>query len=483
MIRKLFEIDRTGKPLSEPGFSPARIVANSGAFASRCLVGGVLLVGALHHLSIAQPSRASSGRIPLWSTEHPVCILAVNRDDPDLELPEPYFSPPIQEVLGPGTTELDLPALDKRLNKAMVGANVTFSVLYADGASEGFNDPTLGTQRRAAFEFALGIWADRLQGPGTVTVTAEMTPRGGSPTSAVLASAGPVQVWREFTNAPFANTWYPEALVEVISGSDPDLGTEEIAVDFNSDVDNGTVLGSCDWYYGTDATPTGCDIDFVTVTIHEIAHGLGFVSTGRSNGQFGLGNPSFPIIYDLFLVNSEGTPLLNISGPSKMTNPVFWDGTVGVWGHTNNFGGVGNAVIYAPSTFSGGSSISHVDETTYTGVWDLQTPFHDEPNHDPDRVMFGILEDIGWSRPDSRYALDAAAGFEDGSSANPFDAVSDAATAVPSSGFVRLFPGTFSETILINTKPMLIDSYGPAVIGEGAETGPPSPVETEETRR
>ena len=427
--------------------------------------------------AIAQPSRVSSGRIPLWSTDAPVCILAVNRDDPGLELPAPHLSPTIPEILGPGQTELDLPGVGGQLNKMMVGANVTFSVLYADGVSEGFNDPTLGTQRRAAFEFALGVWSVRLQGPGTISVVAEMTPRGGTPTSAVLASAGAEQYWREFTNAPFATTFYPEALVEVISGSDPDLTTAEIGVDFNSDVDNGTVLGSCDWYYGTDATPTGCDIDFVTVTLHEVAHGLGFVSSGRSSGQFGIGNPSFPIIYDRFLVNGTGTPLLNIAGASKMTNPVFWAGAVGSWGHTNNFGGVGNAVIYAPSTFSGGSSISHLDESTYTGVWDLETPFHDEPTHDPDRVMFGVLEDIGWSRPESRYALDAASGFEDGSSANPFNTASESATAVPAGGSVRFLPGTFSETLLVDGKALLLESYGSAVIGEGTGGTPSAPVE------
>lgn len=453
-------------------------------FAPFVILIGFLLVCSIDlRAAIAQPSRVSSGRIPLWSIDAPVCILAVNRDDPGLELPAPHLSPTIPEILGPGTTELDLPGVGGQLNKTMVGANVTFSVLYADGANEGFNDPTLGTQRRAAFEFAAGIWADRLQGPGTITVVAEMTPRGGTATSAVLASAGPEQLWRDFTNAPLANIFYVEALVEVISGSDPDPGTAEIGVDFNSDVDNATVLGSCDWYYGTDATPTGCDIDFVTVTLHELAHGLGFVSSGRSNGQFGIGTPSFPIIYDLFLVDGAGTPLLNIGGPSKMTNPVFWAGTIGVWGHTNNFGGTGNAVIYAPSTFSGGSSISHLDESTYTGVWDLQTPFHDEPNHDPDRVMFGVLEDIGWSRPESRYALDAASGFEDGSSANPFNTASESATAVPPGGFVRFLPGTFSETLLIDSKPMLLESYGPAVVGEGAVGTLPAPVEPDSADR
>ena len=45
---------------------------------------------------------------------------------------------------------------------------VTFSGVQAatlvpnyslDGANEGFNDPTLGAQRKAAFEYALGLWS------------------------------------------------------------------------------------------------------------------------------------------------------------------------------------------------------------------------------------------------------------------------------------------------------------------------------------
>ena len=75
-----------------------------------------------------------------------------------------------------------------------------------------------------------------------------MDPMGGTRTAATLASCTPHAYYLDFTEAPVVSTWYPKSLAEVIRGFDPDSTSQDIDVDFNSDVED-TVLGATDFYY------------------------------------------------------------------------------------------------------------------------------------------------------------------------------------------------------------------------------------------
>lgn len=417
--------------------------------------------------ALAQSLGQNKFTTQLWSTSQPVCILVHNPKHEPLQLPEPYTPQSIRELYGPEITEdqlLSLKTLPQRLQpqKIWVGNNVVLAVTYGDGANEGFNDQTLGAARQRAFEFAMGVWADNLQGPATISINATMTPRGGTATAAVLASAAPAQFWRNFSNAPFKDTWYPECLVEIISGSDPDNNRLDINVDFNSDVDNATVLGNRDFYYGTDASP-GTDFDFVTVTIHELCHGLGFISSFTSSGTYG----SFPNIFDRFLVDSTGTQLITkaASANNVTGNNVFWNGLRGRYMYNVNFGRTNNVPMFAPTPFEDGSSLSHLDEATFTGVWELQTPFISGVVHVPDEIVMGILQDIGYSLPTSRYVDLNADGFEDGSSANPFNTLKEGIDAVPENGALRLLPSNYRGAITLEKRMTVHSSGGVATLG------------------
>jgi len=395
----------------------------------------------------------------LWDPDSPVDILVHNPEGRDLKLPEPYLPPMLEELLGHGATEADI------ATRVRVGDNVTFGVVYGDDANEGFNDPVLGADRRAAFEFAMEIWAARLQGPGFVSCSATMTPRGGDAWGCVLASCGPAGWYRDFSHAPHDDTWYPECLVEVISGTDPDTGQLDISVDFNSDVDNAIVLGPTDWYYGTDGNP-GIHIDFVSTTIHELCHGIGFVSSFVSDGSYG-GGTADPFVFDLYLVNAAGNQLISLAtSPNNVVNPVRWAGQFGRYAYNNDFGAAGNVPMFAPNPWEGGSSISHLDEATFTGIWEMQTPYADGVCHVPDSIVMGILQDIGYSLPVSRYVHGAATGFEDGSSQNPFDTLAEGVADAPAGGVVRMFPGSYDEPMTITKEVELHSACGTAVIGE-----------------
>lgn len=407
----------------------------------------------------------------LWSTEQPVCILVHNPQHEALELPKPYTPLSVSELYGPNVSEDLLNSLQNlprhlRPQKILVGDNVTITVTYADSANEGFNDPNLGAARQAAFVFGLGIWAANLQGPATISVNATMTPRGGTAMSALLASAAPAQYFRNFTNAPIRDTWYPECLVEIISGSDPDNNRLDINVDFNSDVDNATVLGNTDFYYGTDASP-GTDVDFVTVTIHEVCHGLGFLDSFTNMGTFGFGTPSNPTVFDRFLVDSTGTLLINqTAAAGNVTgNNVFWSGLRGKYAYNFNFGNANNVPMFAPTPYQPSSSVGHLDEATFNGIWELQTPTNSGPAHVPDPILLGILEDIGHSLAASRYVDLNADGFEDGSSSHPFNTLSEGINAVPENGALRLLPNNYRGAILLNKKMTVHSSGGVANLG------------------
>jgi hypothetical protein len=278
---------------------------------------------------------------------------------------------------------------------------VPIVVRYTDGPDEGFNDPTLGAERRGALEFATRAWSQRLQGTTPIVVEVAMDPLGGDGARAVLASTAATTVHRNFPGVPLRDTWYGAALATTLSGMDLN-GAElsEIEATFNSDVDNLAVLGSLNWYYGTDAAP-GTDIDFVTVALHELGHGLNFfASVDPGTGAWLLDD--LPGIYDLHLQRSVLGPLRRLREPERLV--AITSGALS-WSGPFLSAALGrDAPIYAPRPYQSGSSLSHWDSSFSGG---LMAPFYTAPNHDPGLLIPALL-DMGWelTRPDT----DARAG-------------------------------------------------------------------------
>jgi PA domain-containing protein len=184
------------------------------------------------------------------------------------------------------------------------------TIVNMDGFDEGFNDSsprssiggnpgtTLGAQRLYVFNHAAAIWSGILQNAVEIRVEARFDPQFCTATSAVLGSAGPVTVDIDFPGAEVADTWYVQALANKLAGTDRDPSNNDIGATFNSDVDNGTCLGSRDWYYGVDGNE-GNHIELLPVVLHEIAHGLGFLTlVDGGNGTEFFGSPD---IYERFM--------------------------------------------------------------------------------------------------------------------------------------------------------------------------------------
>ncbi len=175
-------------------------------------------------------------------------------------------------------------------------------------------------------------------------------------------------------------------------------------LDFNINV-NSTFASR--YYMGTDGNCARDQYDLVTVILHEIAHGLGFLSKassfsrgGAMIGALGLSDVDWTL-FDYYLQDGAGRTLIdpsNYENPSHSMQQVMTSDSVYFGGPIARQCNSGVAPkIYAPSNFSG---VSHLDETTYPpGTLNaMMTPDVglSEVNHNPGPILCGILKDIGW---------------------------------------------------------------------------------------
>jgi len=247
-----------------------------------------------------------------------------------------------------------------------------------------------------AFQRAIDIWSGLISSPVPIHVVATWEPLGAG----VLGSAGPTTFAHDFLHAPLPNTWYPVALANALAGSDLNGGTQEIDASFNSTFNN--------WYLGTDGqTPLG-EYDLVSVVLHELGHGLGIVDSMKYNdvggiGSWGLGGRS--LAFDRFVVNGAGQQLVdtgNFPNPSAalgaqlVGDNLFFGGA-----QATAAGGGTRPKLYAPNPFEPGSSIAHVDPTTYPSGSEnsLMRPALEDGSaiHDPGPITLGMFRDLGWT--------------------------------------------------------------------------------------
>ncbi|MCC7390791.1 hypothetical protein IT571_00345 [Candidatus Sumerlaeota bacterium] len=323
----------------------------------------------------------------------------------------------------------------------------TITINYNDGVNEGFNDPTLGAARKAAFEYAAAIWANRLSGSINIVIDAEMNPLGGTPSSALLGFAGPDSTFANFSGAPVTNTWYVVALANQLgTPADRNGASAEISAQFNSDVDNGVVLGAVDWYYGLDEN-AGTDVSFVRTCLHEFGHGLGFLGfvTTDVNGDNPDGTYStFPGAYDRFIELNDGTDLTSMATGTRLAaltgDDLYWNGT-------NVTTSVGSRPrMYAPGTWEPGSSYSHFREATpVLGVEELM-----EPVLNGDSIVLthtdNAFADMGWTilgptaLPTMTFDAGNPSTINEGSGAQTFTVTTSASNSQPMSAVIQVNP-------------------------------------------
>lgn len=289
-------------------------------------------------------------------------------------------------------------------------AAATITIINNDSTGEGFNDTTpftaqggnyavtLGQARLNAFQYAANLLAMYLESDVEIRVNAKIDPLGGS-NPITLGYASPYSVIRDFSGAPQANTWYTIAVAEKLAGTELNSGAD-ITATFNSDVDRSDTLAGKTFYYGFDGN-AGTDSDFVSVVMHELLHGLGFLSlVDLSSGskyssyndaymlhleRHGSTPADYPSMSDSERVNaSTDTGNLHWTGTNVLNND---DGLTG--GKSNN-----HVEMYAPSPAESGSSVSHFSNAVTPN--ELMEPFYTGPLHRPGLASH-LLADVGWA--------------------------------------------------------------------------------------
>jgi hypothetical protein len=225
---------------------------------------------------------------------------------------------------------------------AALNAHARGSIIIrnADPAGTGFNDPTpvmpvggndgttLGQQRLNVFQRAADRWASVLRMDVSIVVFATFgVDLECSETAGVLGSASPASWQRDFAAAPRAETWYPIALANELSGRDLNGAGVEIVTRFNRALDNQSCLGSSDWYYGFDHEE-GDDVDLYQVVMHELGHGLGISGADRSP-KFDSNRPAIADVYTYDLTLGRSWAQMSLAERSTSltnTGKLVWTG-------------------------------------------------------------------------------------------------------------------------------------------------------------
>ncbi len=313
------------------------------------------------------------------------------------------------------------------------GWAATMQLVVNDPAGEGFNDSTavtpvggnegetLGEQRRIALQYAADILGSRIGSPLPIRIVARFESLDcDNDNGATLARSSPASFSANFGAATAQDdVFYPVALANAMRGRRIANVPNDIVVSFNSRLDEGNAgcLSGQRWYYGLDGATAPRRTSFVSTAVHELTHGLGFVSLVRLQdtddsraGQFPTAQSRgarFPDVFSTFIqdLSFSGNPrwpsLTDDQRRRSLTNApsVVWGDSL-----TNSRAmsllsdgfSQGRLQMYAPQQLRPGSSISHWDVSLSPDQ--IMEPFATGE----DQVIRGIgisscvLENLGW---------------------------------------------------------------------------------------
>lgn len=270
-------------------------------------------------------------------------------------------------------------------------ANLTWNITYQDiisNTDQGFDHPTEGPAR-CAVAYAVLSYIDyvlnfelNLASSAVIDVHFDLSEMDGT---GALATGGTYF----FSSPPGFTGGF--CFDHIVTGTDPSGSLMDIfcTVDFGYP-----------WYTGG-SSPLPSQVDFFSVLLHEMTHGLGFLSLAGADGssQIGAGVYTF---YDDGLYTGTGTDLFSWNGSTV----VFNGNSVSLLGGQNGVfyrGANASAAygsyppIHAPSSWQPGSSISHWAPAIVGGA--VMTPgiYYGTVNRTYAPVEYGALADIGYA--------------------------------------------------------------------------------------
>jgi hypothetical protein len=244
---------------------------------------------------------------------------------------------------------------------------------------------------RKELQRAVDVWSVNFESKVTITIDATWS---NSQSVAVLGSARPGGYFAGFSGAPDSSLWYPSALANALAGKDLDIRNSEMVINVNA---------RAAWNRRGDSAPTTREYDLQSVFLHEMAHGLGFLSNDTYDPILGFGSIEQPTPYDAFAQTEDGRRLADLPSPSlelgrALRSPLFWSGQKGIAANKGL-----KPLLYSPAVYEDGSSVSHLDEKTFSnsGLDAVMTPELDagEIFHDPGPLLLAMMEDMRTKPP------------------------------------------------------------------------------------
>ncbi|MCH1488181.1 MAG: hypothetical protein L7S59_04350, partial [Pseudomonadales bacterium] len=289
----------------------------------------------------------------------------------------------------------------------------TITLNNSDDANEGLNDPTpslpvggnigntVGQQRVIVFEYAAALVASVINSTVPIRIEAKFDPLTCDATSGILGLAGPNGFHQNFLGRPLSNTFYSQAQANSLFGADLNPSTDDMGMTFNSSVDNNSgCLDNRNWYYGLDGNPPNNDIDFLTTVLHEVMHGVGFLTrVNLTSGAKQSGSD------DAYMLNIEDHSLgkiwPNMTDSQRAASAMDDPDLHFIGNHVqSNLGGLtnginqGHARLYAPSTLSTFSSVSH-----FSNAFDPFQLMEHQQTGTASNIGLAtyVLADMGWN--------------------------------------------------------------------------------------
>ncbi|WP_293997106.1 PEP-CTERM sorting domain-containing protein [Sphaerotilus sp.] len=279
-------------------------------------------------------------------------------------------------------------------------AAISFQFNFLDGAGTGFNDATTGAARQSALNNAASLFStmfgSHFSNSGTVVLDATAT---DDPLNGNLASAG--SQLSLAGGAPAGFNLQGVISTKLQTGVDLNSVSADGAVNFN--------FGK-NWQLDANAPVSGAQFDFYGVAFHEFSHALGFSSLVQQNGTdlFGSSTAGHWGIYDQFLVDKNSNAAVNHStfdinagvwntasiGGASPAAGMFFNGAHAVAANGNQLVG-----LYSPTTWNGGSSISHIDtdNPAYASTMMLHSVGTGNGARNYSAIEIGVMQDLGYT--------------------------------------------------------------------------------------
>jgi hypothetical protein len=291
------------------------------------------------------------------------------------------------------------------------------------------------TWAKRDFQAAADVWASYFVSSVPITIDVSWVEIGAFN---VLGSARPGSYFAGYDGAPDSTLWYPSALANALAGKDLDKKQPEMIIQVNS---------GANWNTRNDGLSYAGEYDLQSVFIHEMAHGLGFLSTDSYDPVFGFGRIDEPTPFDAYALVEDGRRLSDLPSPSielgiALRSPLVWSGALGIAAN----GGV-RPILFTPRVYEEGSSISHLDEDTFSNSLEdsVMTPNLEagEIFHKPGPLLLAMIEDMRLKPPAGKSTgiplpvRNVEALVSDGEAIISFDPPANARTAQISTYTVR----------------------------------------------